>query len=156
MYSFSPRLVSSYVNYIANHYRKEDSVIWIKQVRGKSFYNVLLGIKSTLITKFPAMRNSRALNNLLHLEESKRNPEDQVRIDSSNTDSRLTFKEFIWVVMKQILECSSDIQCLEDLDVHWRPQYTKCSLCNLKFDVIGKVRQEKCNKLCHRLWCKIC
>lgn len=50
-----------------------------------------------------------------------------------------TFRDFSLFVVKKILSCGSDPECLKLINVHIRPQVTRCNPCAISFDAILKV-----------------
>lgn len=92
-----------------------------------------------MVAKHPTLARTGALNQLMVPVEGF-GKHNKVRRQSTSTDTRLNFREFVWLAIKQNLECFNDIYCLSQVDPHWRPQYIWCSPCSLSFDLIIKVR----------------
>ncbi|XP_018025515.1 uncharacterized protein LOC108681059 [Hyalella azteca] len=129
------RLVMAYLFGIKAGYRKDDQIKWIKEIRGKSIQTLLDEIKSSLAKKNPDVANSKLLTKLFyveHLDEST---------DSLNTTEadELSFREFVWVVIRDVHNCVNDFQCLTEIDELWRPQYVQCSPCSIAFDVLSEI-----------------
>ncbi|KAF2363454.1 Sulfotransferase [Trinorchestia longiramus] len=132
------RIASAYTNKIQAGYRPRSRLFWIALVRGKSLYEIMQEVRYKIKNKFSWLGKNQAFDELLAVRgDPHTSPDFQVVGDRNDESPEMTFREFVRVVIAQILPCFDDVHCLRDVDEHWQPQHTQCSSCTAYYDVIA-------------------
>ncbi|KAF2365424.1 hypothetical protein FHG87_003814 [Trinorchestia longiramus] len=130
------RLMLAYEYGIKSGYRKQDQVRWIEQIRGKNVSELLDELKEQFSEKLQKKKGNKVLSRLFFVDDL----EDLSIVAPNSTDTdQLSFREFTWVVIRDILLCTNDFECLRNVDPLWRPQYVQCNPCKLPYDVLSKM-----------------
>lgn len=109
----------------------------MKSIRNKTAQQLTTNLQSELQENYPLIAKSKYLTKLLDIDKT-----DGMQYEKTKTTelNQLSFREFVWVVIKDILSCANDFECLLDIDDLWQPQFVKCSPCAFPYDIISKVR----------------
>lgn len=72
------------------------------------------------------------------IEKYRRSMKNKTEVE----DTRPTFREFVLFASDQVLQCLGRARpsCLQKVDIHWQPHHDRCAPCNIKYDLILKVR----------------